>query len=184
MVESWPIKIDQSIKIEEGIRHGILVSTASMILFRYSTTKNHEKLKEIFIDINYKLCDPPSPSQETEQIWKDALEYAQAEIERENIIPKEIRSKLEQMGIYKVVKENPTLYLADRQRDQIVKAVVEKPRNTVKTESTEDKDKQTKTQTKTTSKTKQLQIKDTMIDAVPTGVAVFSNPVDATRRTR
>jgi hypothetical protein len=110
------------------------------------------------------------------------LEYAQVQIEREDSIPNDIRKRLDQIGVYKVVRENQTtLYIADRQRDQIIKAVVSRPRNKVETESTEDKDTQTKTQTKTTSKTKQLQVKDTMIDAVPTDVTVFSNPMDGTK---
>ena len=81
-----------------------------------------------------------------------------------------------------MVRENPTtLYLADRHRDQIVKAVIQKPRSTVETESKEDQDSKTKTQTKTSAKGKQLLFKDIMIDAIPTDITIFSNPVDASK---
>ncbi len=183
MLQSWPIEIDTSIEIPEGVRHSILVFTANSILFRHSTTKNHDTLKKIFVQINYTLCKPnPSPPQEIARIWKDALQYAQANIERENIIPAKIAERLDQLGIYKVIKENPTtLYLADRQRDQILKAVVLKPKSTVESESKEDKDAETTTKTKTTAKGKQLLMKDTMIDAIPTDIAIFSNPTDASK---
>ena len=180
MLEEWPIKIDPTIQIEEGVRHGILVFTANSMLFRHSTTKSHKTLEDVFKQINYNLCKPePLPPQEIDAIWKDALEYAQAQIELEDIIPEEIRKRL---GIYRIVKENPTtLYHADRQREQIIKAVVLRPGNTVETESSEDTDKRTKTQTKTTSKKKKLLIKDIMIDAVPTTVTIFCNPIDSSK---
>jgi hypothetical protein len=183
MLEPWPIKIDPTITIEEGTRHDVLFFTANSILFRYSTTKNHDKLEEIFKQINYQLCKPDRlPEQEIDTIWHDALKYAQTQIELETVIPRDIREKLDQIGVYKVVRQNPTtLYLGDCKRDQIIKAVVLRPKSSLETEKTEDKDTQTKTQTKTTSKTKQLQVKDTMIDAVPINVTAFSNPIDGTK---
>lgn len=183
MLQTWPIKIDTSIEITEGVRHDVLVFTANSILFRYYNTKSHKTLEEIFRKINYTLCKPdPSPNQEITRIWTNALQYVQAAIEREKIIPKEIAERLNQLGVYKIVKENPTtLYLADRRRDQILKAVILKPRTTVETESKEDQDKTTKTQTRMSPKGKQLLIKDIMIDAIPTDVTIFSNPVDAAK---
>ena len=51
----------------------------------------------------------------------------------------------------------------------------------METESKEDQDSKTKTQTKTSAKGKQLLIKDMMIDAIPTEVTIFSNPVDSSK---
>ena len=83
MLQSWPIQTDTSIEILEGTRHNILVFVANPILFRYSATKNHDTLKQKFMDISYNLCKPyPSPPQEIEGIWKDALEYTQTNIRK------------------------------------------------------------------------------------------------------
>jgi hypothetical protein len=80
------------------------------------------------------------------------------------------------------VKENPTtLYLADYHRDKVLKAVILKPKSSIESESKEDKDTETTTETKTKTKRKQLLIKDTMIDAIPTEVTIFSNPIDASK---
>ena len=183
MLEVWPIEIDTQIEITKGIRHSMLIYIADSILFRYSSTKSHDTLKDLFFKINYNLCKPePLPNQEITQIWKDALEYALLNMKRESIIPKNIADRLKVLSIYKVVKENPTtLYLADKERDQILKAVILKPRSTVETESKEDQNQKTKTQTKTSTKGKQLLFKDIMIDAIPIDVTIFSNPVDASK---
>lgn len=183
MFERWPIDIDTTIEIPVGVRHDVLVYTANSILFRYSIIRNHNTLKGIFIDINYKLCKPdPSPNQEIEKIWKDALEFVQNANAKENVIPSKIAENLKQLGIYKVVKENPTtLYLADHHRDEIIKAVILKPKSTVETENQEDQEQKTKTTKKTNPKTKQLLVKDTMIDAIPTDITIFNNPIDASK---
>ena len=183
MLQSWPIKIDTTIEIGEGVRHDILVFTANSILFRHSATKSHNTLKKIFFEINYTLCRPTAlPNQEAERIWSDALVYVQAIIERENVMPAAVADRLKQIGIYKVVKENPTtLYLADSHRDQVLKAVVLKPKSTTETKKKEDDEEQVTEQINTSPKNKKLLIKDTMIDAVPINVTVYSNPTDTSK---
>jgi Bifunctional DNA primase/polymerase, N-terminal len=79
--------LDSDSKIYQGERHDSMISIANSILFRYydnngsSSTVSSGKsytdwqLKDQFVIINYKRCVPPLPTDEINQIWKDAVAY-------------------------------------------------------------------------------------------------------------
>ena len=73
MLESWPIEIDTSIEIPLGVSIMVLRFTANSILVRYWKSRNHETLRERFMEINQQLCKPVG--EYVEAIWDDAMDY-------------------------------------------------------------------------------------------------------------
>jgi len=71
--------INPTLRIPKGERHLTLLSTADSLLIRHlgKRKKTEEQLKDFFIQINDRLCDPePLPENEISTIWKDALDFA------------------------------------------------------------------------------------------------------------
>ena len=71
------LRIDPNIRIPQGERHSTLLSVANSLLLRHlGKGKTEVQLKEFFIQINNKLCDPePLPEDEINQIWRSANEF-------------------------------------------------------------------------------------------------------------
>jgi integrase len=69
--------VDPKIRIPHGERHSTLLSVANSLLLRHQTNgKTDVQVKDFFIQINNKLCDPePLPEDERNQIWQSAKEY-------------------------------------------------------------------------------------------------------------
>ena len=72
------LEIIPEIVIQEGERHGTLISIANSLLIKYNNNVNKESLKNFFYDINNKLCKPtPLPESEIESIWRDAIKFSE-----------------------------------------------------------------------------------------------------------
>ena len=71
------LTIDPNIRILQGERHLTLLAVADSLLLRHlSNGKSDVQLKDFFIQINNKLCDPePLPEDEINAIWRSAIEY-------------------------------------------------------------------------------------------------------------
>lgn len=69
--------VDLNIRIPQGERHSTLLSVANSLLLRHQTNgKTDLQLKDFFIQINNKLCDPkPLPEDEINAIWRSANEF-------------------------------------------------------------------------------------------------------------
>ena len=77
LVHLLEIPKDFQFRINEGSRHTTMVSFANGLLFgyRFNTNVNNDLLKTFFYEVNDKICVPPSPENEIQQIWKDAMEF-------------------------------------------------------------------------------------------------------------
>ena len=71
------LRIDPNIRIPQGERHLTLLAVADSLLLRHLVNgKKEGMLKDFFMQINTKLCDPePLPEGEINQIWRSANEY-------------------------------------------------------------------------------------------------------------
>jgi Bifunctional DNA primase/polymerase, N-terminal len=77
--------LDSNSKIYEGSRHDSLIRIANSLLFRYGDDEKTEQqdLKDFFVDINNKRCEPPLSTNELNSIWEDAVSYYTAKKEQE-----------------------------------------------------------------------------------------------------
>ena len=77
--------LDSNSKIYEGSRHDSLIRIANSLLFRYGDDAKTEQqdLKDFFVDINNKRCEPPLSINELNSIWKDAVSYYVTKKEQE-----------------------------------------------------------------------------------------------------
>jgi P4 family phage/plasmid primase-like protien len=66
-------------RINEGSRHNTMLSFARKLLYvnGFHTNVSKDDLKTFFLEINNKICVPPLPEKEIQQIWKDALKYSE-----------------------------------------------------------------------------------------------------------
>jgi putative DNA primase/helicase len=71
------LTIDPNIRILQGERHLTLLAVADSLLLRHlANGKNGARLKDFFVQINEKLCDPePLPEDEINAIWQNANEF-------------------------------------------------------------------------------------------------------------
>ena len=71
------LTIDPNISILQGERHLTLLAVADSLLLRHlANGKNEARLKDFFVQINKKLCDPePLPEDEINGIWQSANEF-------------------------------------------------------------------------------------------------------------
>ena len=79
------LEINPDISIQEGTRHDKLLAIANSLLIKhkFNNNVNREELKQIFIEINNKLCFPtPLPANEVEIIWRDAVKFSEKSLQR------------------------------------------------------------------------------------------------------
>jgi Bifunctional DNA primase/polymerase, N-terminal len=117
--------LDSNSKVYEGSRHDSLIRIANSLLFRYGDDAKTEQqdLKDFFVDINNKRCEPPLSSNELNSIWEDAVSYYNTKKEQEKEErgrnPHGKRSKEEQQESYaeilvQLATDNTELFFKDQ----------------------------------------------------------------------
>ena len=178
MIES--LTIDPSIEIHDGQRHHTMISIANSILFRHSTTKSHNKLREFFMQINDCLCKPdPLSNKEVLKIWEDALEFVSRikeqehqhkersadAVRREDIIwiPPEVKLELAKHK-WALTRHSPPKFLIAHSRfNQVVEGGIES--------------KEREEQSGHLLKTYYLKYAKVLTNAIPIEVTIYQDPV-------
>ena len=181
MIDS--LTIDPSIEIHDGQRHHTMISIANSILFRHSTAKSHDRLREFFMQINNKLCKPYSlPENEIAKIWEDALEFVSKIKEkeqhyekkpvdgakREDLVwmPSEVMQELSKHK-WALIRHSPRRFvIAHNKFNQIVEGKLE----------SEEKEEQSGPSLRTFS----IKYGKVLANAIPIDVITYEDPINMT----
>jgi hypothetical protein len=181
------LTVDPSVEIHDGQRHHTLISIANSILFRHSTTKSHDKLREFFMQINDCLCKPdPLPNNEISKIWEDALEFVskikeQEHQQKENSaevagrrdivwIPADVKLELAKHK-WALTRHSPQRFMIAHSRfNQIVEGSIES--------------KEKEEQSGPSLKTYFLKYAKVLANAIPIEVTIYDDPINVTLEQR
>lgn len=160
-----------------------MISIANSILFRHSTTKSHDKLREHFTQISDNLCKPDSlPDNEIAKIWDDALEFVSKIKEQEHFrkgksadevrnedgvwMPPEVRLELAKY-MWALTSHSPRRFMIAHNRfNQIIEGSL--------------KNKEKEEQSGPSLKTYFLKYEKVLTNAIPIEVITYEDPIGGT----
>ena len=167
MLERWPIEIDTSIEIPFGVEHDILLFTAVSIFSMYWKTRNHDTLKEKFMEIDQQLCKPVG--QGVEAIWNDAMEHVKGNESAATIgcdkIAIDVQKELDRHKHGIESYDGPKIAMAHQDLNQVLQAAQQK-RPILNKDGTK-------------GEVAYLQLKDVYINAIPIEITVYEDPINA-----
>ncbi len=99
------LQVDETISIEEGTRHYMMVSIADSLLIRHSKRKGLAELKNFYDKINNVNCKPPLNDSEINSIWNDSTKYVKNNRKTDDSSSKSEEEEQEESRIEKTVKQ-------------------------------------------------------------------------------